>query len=104
MYKMPFLHLLCLSSGEAFPHSRRRFADFLWCWTVVCLCPALWKLTKISIGTGVVAVFVSVALEEAEEDNAEDERYRQQNAKGHASYLTCIAGIADAGDINTPRP
>lgn len=69
---------------------------------MVCLCPPLWEF--ISIGARVVAVFVSVALEEAEEDNAEDERYRQQDAEGHASYLTCIAGIADTDDIDAPGP
>lgn len=103
MYKMLFL-LLLSPSGGAFLCSGCCLADFLWCWTVVRLCPALWKLTKISIGACVVAVFVSVALEEAEEDDAEDDRNWQQDAKGYASYLTCIAGIADADDIDTPGP
>lgn len=41
-----------------------------------------------------MAVFVSVALEEAEKDDAEDQCYWQQDAKCYTSYLACIAGVA----------
>lgn len=60
--------------------SSRRLAQLLWCWSMVGLRTAFRKLTEISVRACVVAFFVTVTLEEAEEDEAEDDGNGQQDA------------------------